>query len=106
DPQFLLEQVPRLACAALQVEAALVQLLQSDREELVTTSAAGELAQGCLGERVRNEAESLAGHVIRHGQTVLVHSLSTETRFDIGARFVEAGAVGALGVPVFDRGRA
>jgi PAS domain S-box-containing protein len=106
DPQFLLEQVPRIACEALQVEAALVQLLQSDREELVTSSVAGELAQGCVGERVRNEPESMAGHVIRHGQTVLVHSLPTEIRFDVGARFVEAGAVCALAVAVFDRGRA
>ena len=106
DPQVLLEQVPRIACEALQVEAALIQLLQSDREELVTTSAAGELAQECIGERVQGSLETMAGHVIRQGLTVLVHSLRTEIRFDVGARFVDAGAVCALGVPIFDRGRA
>ncbi len=106
DPQVLLEQVPRIACEALQVEVALVQLLQSDREELVTTSAAGQLAQGHIGERVRSAQETLAGHVIRHGQTVLVQSLRTEIRFDVTPRFVDAGMVCALGVPVFDRGRA
>ena len=106
DPQILLEQVPRIACEALQVEAALVQLLQSDREEFVTTSAAGELAQASIGERVHSGLDTLASHVALQGETVFVHSLLTEIRFAASETFVAAGMVCALGVPVFDRGRA
>ena len=106
DPQVLLEQVPRIACEALQVEAAFVQLLQSDREEFVITSGEGSLVEGSIGERGLSGPQTMAGHVLMHGETVIVHSLRTEIRFEVSERLVEAGAVCALAVPIFDRGRA
>jgi PAS domain S-box-containing protein len=105
DPQIVLEQVPRIACEALQVDAALVQLLQSDREEFETTSVAGPLAQGSAGERCRSVTETLPGFVMKHGETVHVHSMRTEVRFEVSAKYVDAGIVCALAVPIFDRGR-
>ncbi|MEP6505443.1 MAG: ATP-binding protein, partial [Betaproteobacteria bacterium] len=106
DPQVLLEQVPRIACEALQIEGALVYLLQSDREDFVVTSAAGELTDGCIGERLRGGPGTMMGHVLADGETVHAHSLRTETRFEPPARWVEAGVLCVLVVPIFDSGRA
>jgi PAS domain S-box-containing protein len=105
DPQILLDQVPRIACEALQVEAAMVYLLEGDRQEFVAGSAVGELVEASIGERHRNLPDTLPGYVLRHGTSVLVHSLHAEIRFEVPPRFVEAGMVCALAVPISDRGR-
>ena len=105
DPQVLIEQVPRIACEALGVEAAVVYLLEGDRQEFVAGGAAGELGEASLGERHRNLPDTLPGHVLKHGTTVLVHSLHAEIRFGVSARFIEAGLACALAVPISDRGR-
>jgi PAS domain S-box-containing protein len=105
DPQVLIEQVPRIACEALHVEAALIYLLEADRQEFVVGSAAGEVADVSVGERHRNLPDTLPGYVLKHGTTVLVHSLRTEIRFGISQRLIEAGLTCAVAVPVSDRGR-
>ncbi len=106
DPQSLLDQVPRIACEALQVDAAVVYLLDGSREEFTVASAAGALAGESLGERHPNRPDTLPGHVLERGTTVLVHCLQTEIRFEISRGYIDAGVVCALAVPVSDRGRA
>jgi len=105
DPQVLVEQVPRIACDALHVEAAVVYLLEADRQEFVAGGAAGSIVEASIGERHRNRPDTLAGYVLRHGSTVLVHSLLAEIRFGIPPRLIESGLTCALAVPVSDRGR-
>ena len=105
DPQVLIEQVPRIACEALHVEAAVVYLLEGDRQEFVAGGAAGAIGEAAIGERHRNLPDTLPGYVIKHGATVQVHSLHSEIRFGVSPRFIEAGLVCALAVPVSDRGR-
>jgi PAS domain S-box-containing protein len=105
DPQVLIEQVPRIACEALHVEAAVVYLLEGDRQELVAGSASGAIGEASVGERYRNLPDTLPGYVLKHGTTVLVDSLLAETRFGISPRFIEAGLTCAVAVPVSDRGR-
>ncbi|RZI64195.1 MAG: PAS domain S-box protein [Variovorax sp.] len=90
DPHTLLAAVPQMAAAALEIESAVVLLL--DPHGLAFRIAAGVGLRGdeAVGDTVRNDAGTLAGRMAAEGRPV---------------RGDDAGGGVALVVPLYDRGR-
>lgn len=105
DPQTLLDQVPRIAADALQVEVAVVFLLDGDRQTVRVASGVGNLPGEAVGERLPFRPDGSPGLVLAQGAPVVVQDYRTEQRFSVPPAFLEAGLVSGLGVPVSDRGR-
>jgi len=105
DPQVLLQQVPAIAAQALEVDMALVLLLQSNKLELRVAGGVGLIAGEALGSVVPNRSDTPLGFVLAQGRSVIVEDFRDERRFAVPAAYVEAGLVSALAVPLVDRGR-
>ena len=105
DTQVLLQQVPAIAAEALEVEMALVFLLESNRLELRVAGGVGLIAGEALGCTVPNRADTPLGFVLAQGRPVVVEDFRCEQRFAVPPGYLEAGLVSALAVPVSDRGR-
>ena len=105
DPQTLLDQVPRIAADALQVEVAVVFLRDSDGQTVRVASGVGNLPGEAVGERLPFRPDSSPGLVLSHGVPLVVEDYRTERRFVVPAAYLEAGMVSAMAVPVSDRGR-
>ena len=105
EPQALLEQVPQIASEALEVEAAVVYLLEPSRVDFRIVAGAGSLGSDVVGQLRANRADTLPGLVFAQAQAVRSDSLQDETRFSVMQRFVEEGVTSVLAVPLFDRGR-
>ncbi len=105
DPQVLLQQVTALAAQALQVEAAVVYLLESDRLEFRIADGVGLSAEETVGARVPNRADTPPGYVLDQGQPVLVADYAIERRFAVPPACLAAGLRSGLAVPLADRGR-
>ena len=105
DPQVLLDQVPVIAARALEVEVAIVYLLESNLRELRVASAVGAQAGERVGERLANRADTSLGFVLAQGRSIVVADYASETRFAVPRAYLDAGLTSALGVPISDRGR-
>jgi len=105
DPQVLLQQVPAIAAQALEVELALVFLLELNRQEFRVASGVGLLDSEPLGSLVPNRIDTPPGFVLAQGQPVVVEDYRDEQRFKVPGSYLEAGLVSALAVPLLDRGR-
>jgi len=105
DPSALLQQVPAIAAAALEVEVALVYLLEGDGQELRLASGVGMIDGEPLGTRWANRADTPPGLVLAEGQAVRVEDYRDERRFNVPEAFLRAGLVSAMGVPLSERGR-
>jgi PAS domain S-box-containing protein len=105
EPQAVLDQVPQIAREALEVDAALVYLLDTNRLEFRIVSGVGELALDVIGEMRPNRPDTLPGFVLEQAQAVRVASLRDETRFRVLSHFLDTGISSVLAVPLFDRGR-
>jgi len=105
EPQALLGEVPRIASEALEVEAAVVYLLEPGRLEFRIVAGAGVLGQGVIGQVRPNRSDTLPGLVAEQSRPVRSASLKEETRFSVMQRFLDAGVLSVIGVPLFDRGR-
>ncbi len=105
DPQVLLDQVPVIAAAALQVEVARVFLLEPNRLEFRIASGIGQLPGEEVGSLIANRPDTPPGYVLNCGQTVVVQDYRTEQRFTVPPTYLEASLVSALAVPLSDRGR-
>ncbi|MET0517768.1 MAG: PAS domain S-box protein, partial [Burkholderiaceae bacterium] len=105
DPQQLLQQVPAIAAEALEVELALVFLLESNRLEFRVASGVGMIPGEALDARVPNRADTPPGFVLAHGRPVVVEDYRSEQRFAVPPAYLSAGLVSALAVPLSDRGR-
>ena len=105
DSQDLLEHAPRIAAAALQVDAALVLLLTNDGLDFRVASATGPLVAGHVGRIVANNVETLAGLVFVTGASVHVPDLRRELRFPAPPEYLQAGMTNLFAVPLSDRGR-
>lgn len=105
DPQVLLQQVPAIAVEALQVETALVALLDADRLALRVASGVGLLADEVPGATLPHRLDTPLGHVLALRQPVVVDDLRNEARFAVPAGCLEAGRASALAAPLMDRGR-
>ena len=105
DPKLLLEQVPLIAAAALEVEAAKIYLLESNRLEFRVAAGVGLLASEDVGALVPNRPDTPVGFVLSHGQPVVIPDLHAERRFTVPQAYLDAGIVSGLSVPLSDRGR-
>ena len=114
DPQTMLEQGPAIAAEALQADAAMVYLLDRSGLEFSLVGGVGLCQGDQLGMRLPNRADTLPGHVLRHGQTTIGPARG-EPAVQVGPGADTAMALPAtccatemqsiLAVPLSDRGR-
>ncbi len=105
DPQVLLDQVPIIATQALQVEVAMVFLLENDRSAFRVAGAVGAVPGEAVGARIPNRLDTSIGFVLSRGEPVIVPNYRDERRFMVPQSYIDAGLTSALAVPVSDRGR-
>ena len=105
DLQVVLQHVPEIITTALQVEVAVVWLLDGNRLEFKVASGVGLLAGEEIGARVANRPDTPPGFVLAQGRPVVVPDYRLEHRFDVPRAYLENGLVSALAVPLSDRGR-
>ncbi len=105
DPQEVLQQAPVIAAQALEVELAIVFLLDPGRSTLRVAGGIGLLAEEGLGTVVPNRPDTPPGFVLAQGRPVIVEDYGRDTRFVVPQAYRRAGLVSALSVPLSDRGR-
>ena len=105
DPQELLAQVPHIAAAALEVEAAKVYLLENSGLELRVAAGFGILTTEPVGSLIANRPDSPVGLVLAQNSPLVVQDFKREQRFPVPPEFIAAGIVSLLAVPLSDRGR-
>ncbi len=106
DPQVLLGEVPAIAAQALQVDQAVVFLLEADRLQFRVASAAGALGDETVGRARPNSVDTPQGFVLAEGQPVIVDDYRSERRFEVPETYLAAGLASGLAVPLMDRGKA
>ena len=105
DPQVLLQLLPANAAQALQVELAVVFLLDADGLAFHVAGGVGLLPGEGLGDRIANRPDTPPGYVLASGVPVRIEDYRTERRFEVPASYVAAGLTSGLSVPLSDRGR-
>ena len=105
DRQLLLDEVPVIASRALQVDLAVVFLLEADRLHFRVASAVGALSVEALGALVPNRPDTPQGFVLAQGHPVIVDDYRTERRFTVPPAYLAAGLASGLAVPLTDRGK-
>ena len=105
DPQVLVEHAPRLATAALQLQVALVSLLETDGRGFRIASGVGLPPNQKVGTRVPNTADALPGYLLEHPQPLVMPDYAQERRFELPADLIDAGLTCGIVVPISDRGR-
>ncbi|RYZ08506.1 MAG: PAS domain S-box protein [Comamonadaceae bacterium] len=105
DLQAVLDHVPEIITTALQVEVAVVWLLDAAGLEFRVASGVGLLAGEEIGTRVANRPDTPPGYVHSQHKPVLVRDYRDEHRFAVPRVYLDAGLVSALAVPLGDRGR-
>ena len=105
DPQAVLAQVSTTAAEALQVEQAMVFLLDSNRLALRVAGGVGLLESERLGSLVPNGPGSALGFVLAQTEPVTVIDYPTEQRFSVPAETLAAGLRSGLAALLSDRGR-
>ncbi len=106
DPQVLLNQVPAIAAQALEVDVAMVFLLEPDRLHFRVASGLGHLDDETQGSLVANRQDTPQGFVLAEGRPVIVDDYRTERRFVVPPAYLAAGLASGLAVPLTDRGKA
>jgi len=105
DPQQLLQRIPQVAVEALQADAAVVFLLEADRQQFRVAGCAGARLPETLGARVPNRPDTPPGFVVGEGRPTLIADYAAEQRFVVPRSYLDAGLVSALAVPLSDRGQ-
>ncbi|QOF76146.1 PAS domain S-box protein [Variovorax sp. 38R] len=105
DLQVVLEHVPEIITTALQVEVAMVWLLDSSRLEFRVASGVGLVAGEEIGARIANRPDTPPGFVLSQGRPVVVPDYRSEHRFSVPQAYLDSGLVSALAVPLSDLGR-
>jgi PAS domain S-box-containing protein len=105
DLQVVLDHVPALAAEALEVDVAMVLLLESSRLEFRVASGVGLVPGEEVGARLQSHASTPPGFVFAEGAPVVVSDYRTERRFAVPQAYLDAGMVSGLAVPFYDRGR-
>ncbi|HEY2188590.1 MAG TPA: PAS domain S-box protein, partial [Caldimonas sp.] len=106
DPQVLLDRVPVTAAEALEVDVAIVYLLQQDRLELRVASVSGEMPGERVGDLFPNRTDTSLGLVLAGGRSLVVPDYASERRFTVPSGYLQAGLTSGLAVPISDLGRA
>ncbi|MDP9972026.1 PAS domain S-box-containing protein [Variovorax paradoxus] len=105
DLQVVLDHVPAMAAEALEVEVAMVLLLENSRLEFRVASGVGLVPGEEIGARIASHANTPPGFVFAEGKPVVVPDYAQERRFAVPQAYLDAGLVSALAVPFYDRGR-
>ncbi|MBB1602456.1 PAS domain S-box protein [Variovorax sp. UMC13] len=105
DLQVVLQHVPEIIATALQVEVAVLWLLDSNRLEFRVASGVGLVAGEDIGARIANRHDTPPGFVLSQGRPVVVPDYRKEDRFSVPQAYLDAGLVSALAVPLTDLGR-
>ena len=105
DPQIVLDEVPVVAADALELDVALVYLLEPNGLEMRIASVAGEMPGEAVGDVVPNRPDTSLGFVLATGRSLTVSDYALETRFKVPQTYLDAGLTSALAVPISDRGR-
>jgi len=105
DPQVVLAQVPATAAEALQVDLAIVYLLEPNSVEFRVASGVGLREGEAVGSRVPNRPDTAPGFVMAQGGPVTVADYHSEQRFKVPASTLNAGLTSGMAVPLSDRGR-
>jgi PAS domain S-box-containing protein len=105
DPQALLDRVPVAAVEALQVDVAMVYLLEPGFAELRVAGIAGWMPGEPFGQRIANRPDTSLGLVLSTGRSIVIPDYAQEMRFGVPAEYLEAGLTSAVGVALSDRGR-
>ena len=105
DLQVVLDHVPAMAAQALEVEVAMVLLLENSRLEFRVASGVGLVSGEEIGVRIPSHANTPPGFVFAEGRPVVVADYGNERRFAVPQAYLDAGLVSALAVPFYDRGR-
>ena len=112
EPHTMLEQGPAIAADALQADAAMVYLLDRSGLEFSLVGGVGLCQGDQLGMRVPNRADTLPGHVLRHGHTTigptrgaLAARTDPDAGFALPATCCATDMQSTLAVPLSDRGR-
>ena len=105
DPQLLLREIPAVAARTLQVDTALVYLLQPNRVDFVVASGVGLVAGLALGSILPSHPDTLPGFVLAQGTPQAIEDMRLEARFQVPPAWLAQGLVSALAVPLSDRGQ-
>jgi PAS domain S-box-containing protein len=106
DPQVVLDHAPAIAAQALEVELAVVFLLDGDRQNFRVASGVGLVAGEGIGTHIPNRPDTPPGFVVAQNKPVVVTDYANESRYGIPQAYVDSGLVSALAVPLTERGRA
>jgi hypothetical protein len=106
DAPKLLQEVPRTAAKALDVEHAEVDLLSTDRLSFRVAAGVGLLPGEGIDACMANRPDTLAGRVAAEGQSSVVTASRRGPVFADVHVYGDAGLTSALAVPLFDCGRA
>ncbi|MFG6441173.1 PAS domain S-box protein [Roseateles sp. LKC17W] len=105
DPQQLIQRVPVLAAEALEVDTALVLLLESNGLELRVAGGVGLLAAEAPGATLAPRSDTPLGLVMAQGRPVVVEDGRADLRFAASPEILEAGLTSSMTVPLLDRSR-
>jgi PAS domain S-box-containing protein len=105
DAQVVVDRVPAIASAALEVDMVVVFLLDSDRATLRVASGVGTVPGEEVGARIAYRPDTSPGMVLAQGQPLVVTDYRSEQRFVVPQAYLDAGLISAVAVPVSDRGR-
>jgi PAS domain S-box-containing protein len=105
DAGQLLEQLPTAVLDALQVQVAVIFLLEPDQVEFRVAAGAGLLQSERLGDRIPNRPDTSPGFVLSEGRPVTVSDYRREARYQVPQAYLDAGLVSSLAVPLSDRGQ-
>ena len=105
DATLLLEQLPQVAKEALQVQVALVFLLEPNQLEFRIAAGAGLLPSEVIGRRIPNRPDTPPGYVFAQSKPVIVADYREERRYAVPQAYLDAGLVSAMAVPLSDRGQ-
>ena len=106
DPKVLIQHLTEAAADGLQVDGAVIALLEPNRLVFRIASGAGLFASpDSLDPRVPNTPDTALGFVLAQGTPQIVSDVSTERRFVVPAAWLAQGIACALSVPVSDRGQ-
>jgi PAS domain S-box-containing protein len=105
DAQVLLQHVPEIAAQALEVELAVVFLLEPNGLEFRVHGGIGLLPGEGIGELIPKQRATSLGYVVAQGRPVVIEDYRTEQRFAVPPSYLAADLRSGLTVPISDRGR-